>query len=91
MTNHHIDWGRKLWTGCVARGKIALPKRNEGNEMKANEVKAGMKVTMASFDGTIVKVCEWSRSIVDGVEGVMVEVRLPGGVACYSCSDLVAA
>ena len=57
--------------------------------LKASEAKPGMKVTMAGFAGTITKVCEWSRATVNGVEGVMVEVRLPGGIGCYSNSDLV--
>jgi hypothetical protein len=52
--------------------------------VKASDVKAGDKVTMAGFHGTVTTVCEWSRT----VDGVMVEVRLPGGIGCYSCSDL---
>jgi len=63
--------------------------------MQTNEfirtVKSGMNVMYGEFPGTIRAVCEWSRAIVDGVEGVMVEVRLPGGVACVSAHDLVAA
>jgi hypothetical protein len=57
--------------------------------MNACEIKVGMQVTMAGFAGTVVRVCEWSRAVVDGVEGVMVEVRLPGGIGCYSNRDLV--
>lgn len=56
--------------------------------MKASEVKVGIAVTMAGFPGKIVKVCEWSRCELDGVESVMVEVRLASGVGCFSNSDL---
>jgi hypothetical protein len=56
--------------------------------LKSSTVKVGDKVTMAGFPGTVTKVCEWSRAVVNGVEGVMVEVRLPGGIGCYPCSDL---
>lgn len=55
--------------------------------MNANQVEVGMRVTMAGFLGTVVRICEWSRH----GDCVMVEVRLPGGIGCYSCTDLIPA
>jgi len=45
-----------------------------------NLVKVGQKVICNGYEGTITKILEWSDS--------MVEVRVPGGIACVCISDL---
>lgn len=57
--------------------------------MKAAAAQVGVRVTTSGYPGTITKVCEWSRHVVDGVVvGVMVEVRLASGTCCVSASDV---
>lgn len=57
--------------------------------MKATEVKLGQPVTTSGYPGTITRICEWSRHVVDGVVvGVMVEVRLATGTCCVCASDV---
>lgn len=55
--------------------------------MNANEIKVGQKVTTSGFPGTVMRICEWSRTAT----GVMVEVRVPGGLTCVSCRDCLPA
>lgn len=55
--------------------------------MNANTVKVGQRVTYSGFPGTIVAICEWSRSANE----VLIEVRLPGGVACVTCLECIPA
>lgn len=57
------------------------------SDMKANEIKVGMKVTTSGFAGTVTEVCEWSRT----EHGVMVVVRLANGTTCVDCCSVLPA
>ena len=52
--------------------------------MNPNELEIGQKVTTSGYLGTIIDICEWSRTESD----VMVEIRLDRGVCCVSCKDI---
>jgi hypothetical protein len=52
-------------------------------DIRTTQPAVGMKGTTSGFPATIVAVCEWSRSD----PGVLVEVRVPGGVSCIDFSD----
>jgi len=55
--------------------------------MTPKQTEVGQKVTTSGFTGTIINICEWSRTETD----VMVEVRLDRGDICVTCHDLISA
>ena len=47
------------------------------------KIEAGTKVIYGSYEGVVARVCDWNEN--------MIEVRLPGGLACIgkSCVKVV--
>jgi hypothetical protein len=49
--------------------------------MKYSGLKVGDKVKANGYEGTVIRLCEWSDALI--------EVRLPGGVACIDACKAV--